>query len=131
MSVQRIIYFVLIALLFAIFCSGCDDYNIVEPRFFEDVQNNDQSQLEYDNYLFRVSLPRACVIGLYLLGSAGEVIEVVYEGYLPAGVHYFEFDWRDENGHKYPDGVYCSLLLGDGFKCMKCVEYDDPEDYLP
>jgi len=124
---RKILLFICLAILLL----NCDDYNIVEPRFYENVQSNNQSWLEYENYLLRVSLPHDCMIGLYLLGSAGEVIEVVYEGHVHAGVHYFEFDWRDVNGHKYPDGIYCSLLLGDGFKCMKCVEYDDPEDYLP
>jgi len=130
MSRHRIICFILIVLLIAIFYSGCDDYNIVEPRFYEGEYIKNMELITGETTIY-FAIPEASVIGLYLIGSAGEVIEVIYEGYLSAGIHSFEFDWRDENGDKYPDGIYCFFLRADEFKRMDCFEYDDPEDYLP
>ena len=60
------------------------------------------------------------------------MVKVYYDCELmAAGAYQADFDGRDDNGHKLPDGVYCFLLRAYGRAVMACFEYDGPEDYLP
>jgi len=80
----------------------------------------------------RFEIPEACEVDLYLIGGAGQIIKVFSENeHLDAGIHAVSFNWRDENGRKYPDGVYCWLLRAGDSEWFRCFKYDDLEDYLP
>lgn len=110
---------------------SCDDRNIVEPRFY-DADKLGVTIHGFNGHAYAFGLPDACPVGLYLLGSAGQVVRVFYDGeQLAAGTHYVNFDERDDNGDKLQDGVYCFLLRACGYAAMACFEYDDREDNLP
>ena len=124
LKLPAIVLFLVAAILTIL---SCDDRNIVEPRFYDA-----DLVAEFDGQVLRFGLPFECNVYLFLIGSAGEVVKVFYDGDLmAAGGYQVDFDWRDDNGHKLPDGVYCLLLLAGDYRKMTCFEYDDPEDYLP
>ena len=109
---------------------SCDKYNIVEPRLYDD-EDVDNQYLHYFDGSIRFAIPEAAHVVLYITGSAGNIIKILDFGALGAGYHSYPWDWRDDNGEKYPDGVYCLYLIAGDFNYRRCVDYDDPEDYLP
>ena len=98
---------------------SCDDRNIVEPRFYDA-----ELVAEFNGQVIRFGLPETGIVCLYLLGSAGQVVKVYYDCELmAAGAYQADFDGRDDNGHKLPDGVYCFLLIFRDYRKMTCFEY--------
>ena len=109
---------------------SCDKYNIVEPRFY-DVTDIEEIYSENDTVLFQFALPSASNVVCYLIGSAGNIIQVFYLGPTAAGYHYVNWNWRDSDGNKYPEGLYCFILITSYGEYRHCFEHHDPEEYLP
>ena len=131
MSRIKSIYISLLMIFAALVINGCDDRNIVEPRFYDADEISDRVPV-IDGERIGFAIPYVSTVSFCLLGSAGEVIVMFYDNeILAAGSYTVDFDWRDANGNKYPDGLYCLLLRACGQISMGCFEYDDPEDNLP
>ncbi|MCP4584108.1 MAG: hypothetical protein GY839_21045 [candidate division Zixibacteria bacterium] len=128
MSRYKLLHFAFILMFPVVIMLGCDDYNIVEPRFYESADVKDRVRL-IDGDRIGFDLSYVCEVDCYLLGSAGEVIEVFYENeLLNPGDYTIDFDWRDDNGNIYPDGVYCFFVRACDDIVMNCFDYDEPED---
>jgi glucose/arabinose dehydrogenase len=64
--------------------------------------------------MLRAMTARSGPVTLDLFGASGRLIRVLHEGPLPAGMHAFEWDGRDEEGRPLPAGVYLARLSGPG-----------------
>ncbi len=60
-----------------------------------------------------VSLPRDTRISLIIYNLLGQQISALYDGTLPAGIHYFVWQGTDHSGASMPSGVYLYRLSTD------------------
>jgi len=127
-----------ILLLMVIFLTGCDDYNIVEPRFFD--ENSDENSII--PRVIKIEEPAWCEtypgqlilsfvladrydISFYVMGTAGNVIIALYEGSSGAGTHELFWDMKDYNGNRITDEKFYLLLRGGNEIDIMYVDLND------
>jgi hypothetical protein len=116
----------LIAVTMVVFCfASCDNYNIVEPRFYseDDVVDVQWADASHKWIAIAFTLPYASPYKVYVLGSAGNVV-CSYEGMGDVGVNVVIWDVRDKNGGRVDKGVYAILLRAGIFKALTWFEID-------
>lgn len=129
MIVSRLAVFIVISFLIISFTS-CDDYNIVEPRFFDADEVEDVS-IRHFGQSIAYCLPVDSHVEIIFMGGAGNIIDVLVNENQAAGNHSIDWNWRDDDGIKYPNGVYCFLINAGNWTEMSCVYYEDDEGNLP
>ncbi len=85
---------------------GCDYYNIVEPRLFDE----DDVQLEIDNEVedtlgVYFSIPEPAEVKVYILDNGGKIVVKMVDGWLNPGQHDAYV-----NISGYEDGIYCLTI---------------------
>lgn len=53
-------------------------------------------------------------VRLEILNSQGRLVRVLVEKHLPPGMHYVEWDARDDGGTLVPEGTYLQRTIFDG-----------------
>ena len=67
----------------------------------------------------RFTVPAQASVSLTVFDEAGQRIRTLLQKTLPAGVHSFKWDGRDERGHNVGSGVYIARLTGPGFQLSR------------
>lgn len=109
---------------------SCDKYNIVEPRFY-DAGFVNEGETIFNDGIFKYGLPYACHVYFYLTGSAGNIAKVFVNEDQAAGYHEIIWNWRDDDGNKFPEGLYCITIIAGELSEIRCFEHHDLEDNLP
>lgn len=98
-----------------------DDGNLPEeiPREFELHQN-------YPNPFnpvtsIHVSLPRSASTRIEIYNMLGQIVSVLVDKDLPAGLHRFEWDARDVTGRPVSSGVYVYRLVAGDFATSRTM----------
>jgi len=139
----------LFLLLLMIFLAGCDNRNIVEPRFFEEVTNGElplydengdeiprppkkikiEEPIWCETHPGQLILPFIladnCDISFHVLGTPGNVIITLYEGILNGGTHELFWDMKDYNGNRITDEKFYLLLRGGNEIDIMYVDLND------
>jgi len=139
-------YFVtlLITVVFVIIIVGCNDTNIVDPRFFSEGDVLDANDLPIwdggdgsgggnsrvptefsmnlyweDNsqqrLLIAYSLPETGLVEIFVLGNAGNVIMTLISGSYPAGQHTTLWDLVDDKKQRIENNVHGVSIKANDF----------------
>ena len=109
---------VLSLLLIWLYLAGCDEHNIVEPRFSQgdNIDFTIDNEVE-DTLTIDIAFPEASHIKIYILDCAGEVIATLFDGFMPAGTNSIHHNISD-----YEDGYYCLIFARDSMRIRKWFE---------
>ena len=124
--------------LIAISLKGCDDYNVVEPRFYDE-NNNENSiiprVIKIEEPAWGETYPGQLIlsfiladrydISFYVMGTAGNVIIILYEGSTGGGTHELFWDLKDCNGNIIDDDEFYLLLKGGNEIDIMHVDLDE------
>ena len=140
----------LIAVAIALFClASCDDYNIVEPRFFSEKDITDVPICEEENgggneggiveaYYMSIcwedqskkrltisySIARDTQVQICIYGRGLDIIKALVNAHQTAGRHSVYWDLRDNKGKKVDGGLYMVRICTDGYAESKYFEID-------
>ena len=67
----------------------------------------------------RFTVPVPAAVSLLIFDEAGQRIRTILQKTLPAGMHSFEWDGRDEAGRTVGSGVYIARVNGPGFQLFR------------
>jgi len=139
----------LFLLLLMISLAGCDDRNIVEPRFFDEVINEELplydengEEIPRPPKKIKIEEPAWCEthpgqlilsfvladrydISFYVMGTAGNVIITLYEGSSGGGTHELCWGMKDYNGNRITDEEFYLLLRGGSEIDILYVDLDE------
>ncbi|GEM_PF-1912420 len=72
--------------------------------------------------MFSISLPEKSEIAVNIYNLSGRIVKSIHRGILDSGIHYFEWQGKNQNGRDVGSGIYFIQLKGSGiYKTQKIV----------
>lgn len=93
------------------------EHKIASPENFELWQNypnpfNSSTQIQF-------SLPAPCQVSLKIFNVSGQVIKILVDEKLPAGIHFFDWNGQNEWGNAATSGTYFFQLKTERFQTTR------------
>ena len=66
--------------------------------------------LKQDPYFIHFSIHEDCHVKVYIFKGSGELVKIILDEDLSAGMHDVCWDLIDKNNQEVEDGIYCVIL---------------------